>query len=93
MNDTCDIRNIKKALSSENYKIQERFISYFKYGQLFEFVHIIFKEKDILIEIMNNLFGNSALIYYKLKSKIIEGINEKLIIKLYHNSSKMKKEI
>ena len=46
------------------------------YGQFFEFAEIILRETDEFIEIMSNVFGNSALIYYRLKSKFLDEENK-----------------
>ena len=65
---------MEKSLSHENSYINEKFINYYMYGQFFEIISVISEENDEIKEVMNNMFNNSALIYYKLKSKLL---NEK----------------
>ena len=73
MNNTCVKNNMKLSLIKDNNYLFIKHILYTFYGELFEINDIMDKEtNNELKHIMNEEFGNSALIYYKLKSKILE---------------------
>lgn len=93
MNNTCVSRNMRNALISEIWDVKERYIDYVLYGQFFELVEVISKEKDEFVEIMNNVFRNSGLIYYKLKSKYLDIENENNPEFIFQFIEEEKKEI
>ena len=84
MNNTCVSRNMEKSLLCEFNHINEKFIKYYMYGQFFDIISVISNEKDEMKEIMINMFDNSALIYYILKSKLL---NEKDKIQNNNNNT------
>ena len=70
MNNTCVNSNLKKTLEKEKkIFVSHPFIKYNLYGQLYDDSNIITENN---IKNIMNQFGNSKLIYYKLKSIIIE---------------------
>ena len=73
MNNTCVNNNLKKSLENSMCPIiDDIFINYSMYGQLFEISDVIIKEENELKKIINQEFGNSGLIYYDLKSKLLD---------------------
>ena len=81
MNNTCVSSNMQKSMKRLKYsKDDEKCINYCLYGQLFDISDIIKKEKNEIKDIMEQDFGNSALIYYNLKSQLlyIDDNNESL---------------
>ena len=82
MNNTCVKNNMKYSLKNDK-NVPKKYIQYSLYGELFEINDIIDKENNNeLKDVMNEEFGNSALIYYRLKSRILEldNYNEENII-------------
>ena len=68
MNNTCVNSNLKKTLEKEKkIFVSHPFIKYNLYGQLYDDSNIITENN---IKNIMNQFGNSKLIYYKLKSII-----------------------
>ena len=82
MNNTYVSNNLKKSLKNINIYYYQRYIKYTLYGQLFEINDVIDGENNDFKNIMRLNFDNSALMYYKLKSKILneKDVNENNII-------------
>ena len=73
MDDISVANNLKKTtLSYDQTYFGDKFINYHLYGQLFNISDVISKEDTEIRNIMKEEFSNSALIYYKLKSKLLE---------------------
>ena len=73
MNNTCVNNNLKKTVENSICPaIDDKYIKYSIYGQLFEISDVISKENNELKNLISQEFGNSGLIYYNLKSKLLE---------------------
>ena len=76
MNNACVKNNMKLSLKNDK-NAPKNYIQYSLYGELFDINDIIDKENNNEIKvIMREEFGNSALIYYRLKSRILELDND-----------------